>query len=120
MKENDEILVIIKSLEVRLSNDKKSHNSRVYVFHEGVGPSAMFGIANGARWSHPSALYRKFVLPRVRKEMNLGSEVSIRWSQKAGCSCGCSPGFIVNDGYGCQNVFVTVEFALKQPDLPGI
>ncbi len=120
MKENDEILVIIKSLEVRRSNDKKAHNSRVYVFHEGVGPKPLFGIANGERWSHPTALYRKFVLPKVRKEMNLDSGVSIRWSQKAGCSCGCSPGFVIDDNRGCRDVFVSVEFALKQPELPGI
>lgn len=28
-----------------------------------------------------------------------------RWSQKAGCSCGCSPGFVVNNLAG-REVFV--------------
>ena len=120
MKENDEILVIIKNLEVRPSGDKKLHNSRVYIFHEGVSPENLFGLANGERWNHPIDLYRKFVLPRVRREFKIGPGTSIRWSQKAGCSCGCSPGFIVNDNQGCRNIFVSIEVALKQPELPGI
>jgi hypothetical protein len=37
----------------------------------------------------------------------------ISWSQKAGCSCGCSPGFIL-DGNWSQDVHVTVADAAYQ------
>lgn len=40
------------------------------------------------------------------------SGISLKWSQKAGCSCGCSPGFIC-DGYDPKlwgnDLFVTIE-----------
>ena len=40
------------------------------------------------------------------------SMVEFRWSQKAGCNCGCSPGFIV-EGYDPiidgKDVFVTIQ-----------
>jgi len=39
---------------------------------------------------------KEIVLPAVR---GLGYEgVDLRWSQKAGCRCGCSPGFIDRSG----------------------
>lgn len=42
------------------------------------------------------------------------TKVEMKWSQKAGCSCGCSPGFVV-DGYDPridgQDVHVDVEMA---------
>lgn len=35
------------------------------------------------------------VIPEVRKQLKLGPEVKFSWSQRAGCTCGCSPGFII-------------------------
>lgn len=51
------------------------------------------------RRSRPYKEYRK-MLPTVLSMAGCSNpeEVaeSARWSQKAGCSCGCSPGFILN------------------------
>ena len=115
--EFDNILVSIKELKVRESDDKRPKNSRIHVFHKGVGSEHLFGIANGARWNHPSDLYRQVVVPEALKALNLPASTSVRWSQKAGCSCGCSPGFIVSDNEGHREVFVTIEIAEKQLSL---
>lgn len=34
--------------------------------------------------------------PTLKKILN--RDVELKFSQKAGCSCGCSPGFIIQDG----------------------
>ncbi len=46
------------------------------------------------RWARPVKAYRE-VMPAVLKKAGLEDTVKFRWSQKAGCSCGCSPGFIL-------------------------
>lgn len=48
----------------------------------------------GNRAARPVDLYRK-VIPEVLKAVDLPETTKVNWSQKAGCSCGCSPGFIV-------------------------
>ena len=56
----------------------------------------------------PHTTYRKEVLPHVLDKMGLPRTTKVRWSQKAGCGCGCSPGFIVDgDAYG-TTVYVTI------------
>ena len=115
--EFDNILVSIKELKVHEADEKKPRNSRIHVFHKGVGPESLFGIANRARWNHPADLYRQVVVPEALKALNLPLSTPIRWSQKAGCSCGCSPGFIVSDNEGHKEVFVTIEIAEKQLSL---
>jgi len=47
-----------------------------------------------------------------------------RWSQKAGCSCGCSPGFIAPRGWS-KDIFVTLgeekkTTAVTPPKLPAL
>lgn len=72
-----------------------------------------------ARWSRPYNEYRK-LLPQVLEQAGISLQYvkKIRWSQKAGCSCGCSPGFVVDDVRGMlrgRDVFVNV--APQQPSL---
>jgi len=55
----------------------------------------------------PEILHRVESMLAVKPGTLLDAEV--RWSAKAGCGCGCSPGFVV-DGYaGGNDVFATVE-----------
>ena len=49
----------------------------------------------------------KFLLPEIFKHYNINPKHA-KWSQYAGCSCPCSPGFILYGGYG-KNYAVTVE-----------
>jgi hypothetical protein len=46
------------------------------------------------RWTNPVAMYKQF-LPAIFEALGLPSTTKARWSQKAGCSCGCSPAFIL-------------------------
>lgn len=48
------------------------------------------------RHSRPYNEYRK-LFPSLTKTLRLKSELRANWSQYAGCSCGCSPAFIVKN-----------------------
>jgi|MudIll2142460700_1097286.scaffolds.fasta_scaffold00031_34 hypothetical protein len=50
------------------------------------------------RYKRPWQLWKAEVLPQVFKRLKLPRDTLTKWSQTAGCSCGCSPGFIVYDG----------------------
>jgi len=65
---------------------------RIYVWTEGETVLENFG----NRAARPSTLYRKYALPAVREKFGIPANVKISWSRTAGCSCGCSPGFIVH------------------------
>ena len=68
--------------------------SRVYVWPK--NESVIENFVN--RRSRPLNLYRQALREGLSNAGVDLSNVDYRWSQKAGCSCGCSPGFIV-DGY---------------------
>lgn len=56
------------------------------------------------------SMFRRDVLPEVVKQLDLPEETKFRWSRKAGCSCGCSPGFVCKtDALNGQNVFVDYD-----------
>jgi len=61
--------------------------TRIHVFHE--GETLIQNLIERAR--RPVSMYRSKVL-----EAHPDLEGHIRWSQTAGCSCGCSPGFIAD------------------------
>jgi len=59
------------------------------------------------RRSRPSKLYRT-ILPEAIRQAELPEGTKAMWSQKAGCSCGCCPGFVLT----CEQpyeVYVTVS-----------
>jgi hypothetical protein len=61
---------------------------RVNVWPE--GENLLENMAN--RFDRPQKLYRAVAKQALA---DLGITGTLRWSQKAGCSCGCSPGFIL-------------------------
>lgn len=76
-----------------------------------VGPEDWDVIENlWNRESRPIAIYR-MALPAIYKRLGIPQGTAARWSQKAGCSCPCSPGFILDfhgEGYGF-NAFATIR-----------
>lgn len=90
------------TVEKRHTNDY--NKARVYIFPK--GETIIENFFN--RRSRPYNLYKKDVMPTVLNELDLPTDTRMNWSQKAGCSCGCSPGFILPD-YRGFNVFVDVE-----------
>lgn len=77
--------------------------TRVYVWPE--GETIMQNLMN--RKGRPYTLYRKEVIPAVLAKLGLPSGTKVRWSQYAGCSCPCSPGFIIDTDRG-RSVYATV------------
>ena len=82
----------------------RDRKCRVYVFPK--GESIMDNLAN--RRQRPATVWKKEVIPAVLAQMGLAADTKVRWSQTAGCSCGCSPGFIIDNVLGTE-VFVDVE-----------
>ena len=78
--------------------------SRVYVYS--TGPfNVLEDLMN--RYRRPAHLWR----PVTHEAMaRIGIVGRLTWSQKAGCSCGCSPGFISNAVRGG-------DFSIRVPDL---
>jgi hypothetical protein len=57
------------------------------------------------RRQRPVAEFRK-LMPEILKQAGL-EDVKFRWSQTAGCSCGCSPGFILESS-AHKDIFVHI------------
>jgi len=70
--------------------------ARIYVWPTGEG--IMENLAN--RRARPHSVYRKEVLPKLFSQLGWDAGTKVKWSQYAGCSCPCSPGFIVENTYG--------------------
>ena len=65
---------------------------RIYVFPKGESILQNFFVG---RHNRPYKMYRERILPTVFEELRWDPKIKVRWSQYAGCSCPCSPGFIV-------------------------
>ena len=72
----------------------KQNQKRLYIWPK--GESVLENLFEG-RHNRPVSFYRKEILPTIRKLFNIDRNTAINWSQKAGCSCPCSPGFIIKD-----------------------
>lgn len=75
--------------------------TRIFLFP--VVESVIENLAN--RTSRPLGLYRKLI-PQILTQAGLPQQ-KVRWSQYAGCSCPCSPGFICEESWG-SDIFVDV------------
>lgn len=99
----------ITKLEVRQRTESSEMNnrSRVYIEHEkeSIAENLL------TRFSRDVSAYKTQVVPILCQILNLTSR-DFSWSQKAGCSCGCSPGFrLASRGY---DVFMTVRGSGKE------
>lgn len=81
----------LKVTKVSISSGD-TQRSRVYVDIKGEGIWESFA----ARTSRPYNLWRPLVKAALEREGWTGVQLS--WSQRAGCPCPCSPGFIVTAG----------------------
>jgi len=67
------------------------------------------------RHDRPHKLYREIVKDRVEKELRdagllpEGQKFGMRWSQYCGCSCPCSPGFIVSGTTTGVDIYIGVD-----------
>lgn len=81
--------------------------SRIYIYPD--GEIILENFTN--RRTRPISLYRESAFKALELLKIDSSKLSIKWSRKAGCGCGCSPGFIV-DGWDStldgKNLHVTI------------
>lgn len=97
-------MVKVAAVEV-LRHDGRPKQPRVYYSH--TDETVWDNLAN--RRCRPVTIYRKH-LPEVLKFLGLPADTKYRWSQYAGCSCGCSPAFILQTGsYNRDDIYVRIE-----------
>ena len=90
----------------RRRNGYRDYNARPRLYIDYKDESVLENLAN--RRSRPTTLY-KAMLPEIIAKLDLPPETKVSWSQKAGCQCGCSPGFILKSAYGPWDAWATVE-----------
>jgi len=82
----------ITRISVRVK-DRESSNIRLYLVPD---EESLFDNFVQGRLTRPYQEFRKSgLLDKTMKEIIGYPSGHAKWSQKAGCSCGCSPGFIV-------------------------
>ena len=87
------------------------YNNKIYIFidNESVMDNLM------QRRSRPWMYYKKEIIPAVMKwleenENQVFMDIKskhVSWRQRCGCSCPCSPGFVLGSS-GSIDVFVTI------------
>jgi len=113
MKKERDMNIKIASVDIKPSGQARRRYAvkpRVYVWPR--GESIIDNLMN--RRSRPIKLFRQAAKDGLSAMGVDLSKVELRWSQKAGCSCGCSPGFIV-EGFDSKlyrnDVHIDVEAA---------
>lgn len=83
----------------------RNAKTRVYVWPKGESVFENFG----NRIARPHLAWRPLVAEALNANGFAVTERDLRWSQKAGCSCGCSPGFILQTADSGRDVSMTLE-----------
>jgi hypothetical protein len=92
----------ISKIKVR-DNNKFWNKPRIYFF---IKETILENLQE--RHCRPYKEYRQLI-PKIFKKLKIPINTKAKWSQKAGCHCGCSPGFILDlDNYG-RDIFVDVK-----------
>lgn len=89
--------------------EPKRRTPHLYVFP--TGESIVENLMN--RRERP---YKKWypLIPQILKKAGFSQEeiqaINPSWSQKCGCSCGCSPGFKLNGSSEMKDVFADIQY----------
>jgi hypothetical protein len=70
---------------------RNTKKARIYVSPQG---ETVLENLMGGRFTRPHQAYKALVLPLIRELY--GQDLKLAWSQRAGCSCPCSPGFVAS------------------------
>ncbi len=94
--------------EMRTSSGKP-RKPRAYIFEQ--GESILDNLAR-RRCRPPVDIYRVALKRGLEQlgENNPGAASTAVWSQKAGCSCGCSPGFILDTTPSMNEYFIDIKW----------
>ena len=113
----------ITRVDVRPNNERISiaKKSRIYIFIK--GETILQNLFD--RFSRPYDEYKTKVIPslmkKIKKEFPLQyshiKDDKWSWNQRAGCTCGCSPGF-VGSSFSNYEIFVDVKLIREKGDEP--
>lgn len=82
-------------VDARTRSQDRPTRARIYMWPK--NESVLENFLVGRRVRPVAAM--KALMPKVLEAVGQVPEVSVRWSQKAGCGCGCSPGFIADRSF---------------------
>ncbi len=94
-----------------MSPTVREYNSKPQIYVHPKGESIFENLC--FRHDRPHQVYRQ-AIPAALEALELPPGIKVRWSQKAGCSCGCSPGFIVQVEGVHKDCWVTID-GVEQP-----
>lgn len=93
------ILSVKESWITRRSSSIPSFGGQSKLYISIRGESILEHLMN--RKYRPYTLYKKEIIPKVFEQLGIDPEkVKPRWRQKCGCTCPCSPGFVLEGHYG--------------------
>ena len=103
-------MLLLESIDIR--DNSAADLSRVYFFPKGedflfVADTAEHLLQN-IKDLPPHEYFRDQLMPEVLAAMGLPADSEFHWDPLAGCSCGCSPGFVLDHSKG-KDVFVTYD-----------
>lgn len=110
MKDKDMVTIKIKDVRVQERTEYRGGalkaRARLYIFPQ---ETLLENLRN--RRTRPYKEYRKLI-PEIMEKAGLSElwkkgDIKASWSQYAGCSCPCSPGFILSGIYH-KDIFVDV------------
>lgn len=105
-------VINFKIKRIQIIPEEIAKKNRMFIFPE--GENIVENLYN--RFKRPYTVYKKDLLPMVMKRLQkdfpqvYGEIKGDKWSwnQYAGCTCGCSPGFI-GTGRGSIGIYVTAS-----------
>lgn len=71
---------------------ERRDTGKVKVYFWPQGENVLDNVKN--RHRRPSQVYKEY-FSKILKSFKLPLDLKYQWSQTAGCSCGCSPGFVL-------------------------
>jgi hypothetical protein len=93
-------------------NGQKDRFSKSRIYIDVQGETIMDNLMN--RKSRPYQQY-KALMPMIFELLNIEPK-PVAWSQYAGCSCPCSPGFIIKEGDRGVDYWITITYTnTKEP-----
>ena len=108
--------VIGTAKQQRASRDKpyQPRKARIHLWPKGENVMGWLD----RRRNQPVKQLRE-VLPGIIEELCIPGNYIFRWSRKAGCSCGCSPGFIVEgpDAWKLYDIDIFADYTEKVVDI---
>ena len=111
----DKVSIKIVKTSSRPETEARRRRSVLYVHIKNQDfAKPLQDMLTGFRYNNPHQVYRKMVLPQAFKLLGLPPDTVARWSQYAGCSCPCSPGFVLPNVRPATNYWVDIEVTLEE------